>query len=74
MSKSDLPSVLKSFWLSDTDISGTYLVRLRPSDNLPTEVPRSQHQNQYDVTILPKAEFIKRVKQGSLIEMVCILM
>lgn len=44
------------------------------ADRLPNGTPKSQHRNQYDITLLAENEFIGHVQQGSLIESVCCLM
>ncbi|RDB24008.1 hypothetical protein Hypma_008632 [Hypsizygus marmoreus] len=43
------------------------------AETLSSEVPKSQHKNQYDITLLTKDEFTRRLKSGSLIETVCCL-
>ncbi|CAM4879144.1 unnamed protein product [Rotaria socialis] len=42
--------------------------------NVPSNQLTSLHKAQYDITLLDRQEFIARVKEGSIIEVICALM
>ncbi|CAF1477947.1 unnamed protein product [Rotaria magnacalcarata] len=89
MAHTDLPTHLfKSLHLPNPENYNVYLVGSRlwgtnttTSDwdllvvgNVPSKQLTSLHKAQYDITLLDRQEFIARVKEGSIIEVICALM
>ncbi|CAF3622265.1 unnamed protein product [Adineta steineri] len=89
MAHSNLPAHLfKSFHLPNPNSYNVYLVGSRlwgtntdKSDwdvlivgDVSSEQLSSLHKSQYDIKLLDRQEFIKRAKQGSVIEVICALM
>ncbi|KAF8061659.1 hypothetical protein FPV67DRAFT_1673277 [Lyophyllum atratum] len=89
MSSLNLSQAISSLSLPETLITHAYLVGSRLwgtntessdfdllliADSLSSGVPKSQHKNQYDVTLLTNEEFVARMQGGHLIETVCCLL
>lgn len=89
MSTTNLSQILQFLRLHSAAVLNVYLVGSRlwgthtyasdfdlliVADHLPPKALKSQHKNQFDITLLTKADFAERVREGSLIETVCCLM